>query len=529
MSGRNPTLVLAAIVVGACGMPRSVPADNTAADASATLAARRTAAHRQRRVIFNDDGAYATFPTTAVAYLDRLRRNVGTQVDSAFCCTGVTGVVTHRTKVGDQVSDLLAADSPAWVLDWANGIRGIQQSGRDTLELGVAFCHGNGLEVFYSHRMNDIHDSVGPDFMVLSRFKREHPDCLLGKREDAKLYPYPTGGLKTFWSALNYERPEVHDYVFRMIQDVCERYDVDGIELDWVRFPLLFAETREGRPVEDRQCQMVTGLVRRIRRMTEEVAQRRGRPLLVALRCPLSLEYTKAVGLDVEAWLGDDLVDLVTAGGGDGSRVLAPQVQAWTGLAHRYGVPLYGCICWASAADDRDTIEAWRASASNIWYAGADGVYSFNYFFQDQLAKPDRRLSEIGSPQTLEGLDALFVSDSGPLALRPGIKATAGLVVGEDVVAAVAKGKAAHTSLRLHVPGLGAADRLRVSLNGRLAAPPVAAKPFAANEPNGDWYECTVDPAAVRRGDNTVEVSLAGDATAAGIPADRLELLVRYP
>ena len=43
--------------------------------------------------------------------------------------------------------------------------------------------------------------------------------------------------------------PEVREKVFRIFRDVCMRYDVDGIEMDFFRHPLYFREMMLGEPV----------------------------------------------------------------------------------------------------------------------------------------------------------------------------------------------------------------------------------------------------------------------------------------
>ena len=43
----------------------------------------------------------------------------------------------------------------------------------------------------------------------------------------------------------------------------------------------------------------------------------------------------------------------------------------------------------------------------NVWHAGADGVYTFNFF----PAQRDERLSQMGSVETLKGLDKVYSID----------------------------------------------------------------------------------------------------------------------
>ena len=53
---------------------------------------------------------------------------------------------------------------------------------------------------------------------------------------------------------MDYGRPEVREKVYRILADVAGRYDVDGIEMDFFRHPVLFAAQMVGKPVTQAQC-----------------------------------------------------------------------------------------------------------------------------------------------------------------------------------------------------------------------------------------------------------------------------------
>ena len=96
-------------------------------------------------------------------------------------------------------------------------------------------------------------------------------------------------------------------------------------------------------------------------------------------------------------------------------------------LAHQHDVPVYACISTSGmrgelSSDELSSselasletwqtrggaVKSWRGAAMNIWHAGADGVYVFN-FFPD---RPDERFSQLGSPETLKGLDKIYAVD----------------------------------------------------------------------------------------------------------------------
>jgi hypothetical protein len=250
-------------------------------------------------------------------------------------------------------------------------------------------------------RMNDTHDSA--DAALLCQWKKEHPEYLMGTREDK----FPYGGGR--WSALNYALPEVRERMFRILEDVCTRYDVDGVELDFFRHPVYFRPQMSGEAVTQEHCDVMTGLLRRVRAMTEAVAAGRDRPMLIAVRVPDSVGYCKAMGLDVVRWLEGDLIDIVVGGG-------YFQLEPWenlVALGKRYDVPVYAClsasrIVSSSQPESKGAIEVWRGEAKRAWDAGVSGIYTFNRFNPN-----DPIFRELGSLDTLRGLPATYEYNAG--------------------------------------------------------------------------------------------------------------------
>ena len=122
------------------------------------------------------------------------------------------------------------------------------------------------MEVFWSLRMNDGHDSYPMGYRHqhdhdLALFKREHPEYLMGEPEDWEKY---SDGLRRSWSHLDFKYPEVREHIFALIQEVSQNYDVDGIEMDFFRTPLYFTPTLDGVPVEEQHVEMMTDFMRRV-------------------------------------------------------------------------------------------------------------------------------------------------------------------------------------------------------------------------------------------------------------------------
>ena len=213
-------------------------------------------------------------------------------------------------------------------------------------------------------RMNDDH---GNDFLR-TQFLVDHPDWRLGTEQ------YRGKG------AMDFGRDEVRDYTFRLIEEAVNRYDCDGIELDFNRFPAFF---KDG--TTDERVAKMNALVERVRKMLDDVGPERGRRLVLAVRVPSNYgrtpptpETARQLGCDVPAWVKHGWVDFVAVSEflfERGDLPIGQWKQAIT------TVPVYGGIeCTKGGGQKNLTADEYRHAAAALQKAGADGVYLFNFF-----------------------------------------------------------------------------------------------------------------------------------------------------
>jgi hypothetical protein len=358
-------------------------------------------AHRKRRLIYNDDGNEPFKLVKEISakgiLVPRMLGIESSQVDQiVYCSSHAWSLFTHDTKIG---TILTAKDEPAHPSGiFTNNLTGdLIAAGLDPLKVVTDFGHQNHKEVFWSMRMNDTHDGsrngYGPALFKQNVLKNTHPEYLMGK-------PYE----RNSWSSVNYGLPVVRDYTFRFIQEVCRTYDVDGIELDFFRHRVFFKSTYQGQKVSTAELAEMTLLVRQIRAMTETDGLKRHRPILVSMRVPDSKEYAKDIGLDIESWLKEGLLDMMVVG----SYIQLNPWETSVALGHQYGVPVYPSLDECRIYDKeakaiRSTLQTYRGRAANAWQAGADGVYLFNFF------NPKSTLwNELGDTSKLKALDKIY-------------------------------------------------------------------------------------------------------------------------
>lgn len=352
----------------------------------------------QRRIIIDNDGGdvlYCAGPSYEEFTASRMQGLVGTGATTLFYTPVSSGfsVFTHNTKVG-SVRTLHEARHPR------NITADLIAKGTDCLHEAARFCRSNGMEIFFGMRMNDTHDGTGAFYsdgmLAVNRFKREHPECLLGTRTEK-----PRHGA---WTAVNYLCDTVWEMALRLVEEVCQGYDVDGVHLDFFRHPVFFPSPSRGEPATAEELAAMTGLMRGLRAMMRAEGARRGKPFLLSIRVPDSVPYARFLGLAIDEWLAEGLVDLLCTA----SYLQLNRWQVSAALGHAAGVPVYPSLDEPRIRDEeanrlRTEPAGMRARCANAFAAGCDGVLLFNYIFDDVKGAKERydTVRDIADPQRL--------------------------------------------------------------------------------------------------------------------------------
>ncbi len=487
---------------------------------------RKKLAHRRRRIIFNNDGDDQNDPgadTPAGLLKVRTTALLDSQVDSICYSTGNGLKLLLRDG---PFSRLYRCPDPSeYGTANKNLAKLVANFGKDALEVMIDVCRNRGMEIFYSNRMNSNESSFHGDLYDINL---KHPEYMLStstQGEARKMFP----DVRSFWADWNFELPVIRKMTVDALREVCQSYDIDGIELQFVRDPLYFRSTMEGKPTTPGQTALMTELVREIRRMTEEEGLKRGRPILVQALCPMSSALSRSVGLDVETWLQEALIDILIVG--RFANVTVP-MKGMIDLGHRYGVPVYPWVANYAYKNHQGEFEAneqdWKMYRGDVlfrYWEGADGMYMYNVF---DPTSPLWR--ELGDPKQLLGMDRSYVWDYLPswrnlsnllwevhlasIKHRPVVPVSDGgsepipLMLGEEPGQG-AGGEAHDTTwkLRLHVTGLTSARGFAVKVNDR-ALGEAKENPDSGGKGSGLWLEFSVAEKLFHAGENLVEASL---------------------
>ena len=462
-----------------------------------TVRADRTRDHH-RKLLFNWDGSMIHCYGRAALGTDAESLNVEQfrtlvfstldeqAVDAVLFSFGSGNVAEYQSDVLEWVGEadrFRFPDSKSWhggiEVDSADQYRNpkaLADAGHNPPDVLVRECHQRGMAAFVSLRMNDCHDGQHPRGTTpspeLATFKRQNPDWLV---EDLD-----------WWSALNFAHPRVRALKLRVIEEFFDRWDFDGIELDWLRHTLYFP-----RGTERENAHHLTAFMRAVRASLRQRAEKRGRSVEIAVRVPERLDWCEQGGLEVARWIDEDLVDMLIVGQ---SLTELPTLGEFQQVSTRRRLPVYPCLTPFGNGYGPSPDEVIRGSAANLWADGADGLCASNWFFYGdwrsqllhQISRPDhlaglpRRLvlsHRVIVPAGKTGADYVRFNVQGqdaplPVQLKPNVSRRFHLGSGVDVAAnAVAPRK---VELWMGVDFLGEHDLLRLQVNGRSLSVPVS-------------------------------------------------------
>ena len=253
---------------------------------------------------------------------------------------------------------------------WAVNAKRLFDAGIDPYEVWTSRCREKGVSPWVSMRMNDAHFAVAvTNFFRNTRFARQRRD--LWRVPDAKGW---------FDGALDFSHREVREYALAHLKEIASRWDVDGVELDWMRHGLAL------RPNHERDdARFVTDFMRRARAVLDEIGESRGRRLKLSVRAARSPFIAKVLGFDVVAWAKEGLVDLVVGTSFyqvDVDIAVAEWIAALKAANPAVAfLPCIDVVADIGAKDPRArfmNIAKYRYVADRFYKVGAGGIYLFN-------------------------------------------------------------------------------------------------------------------------------------------------------
>ena len=387
---------------------------------------------RPYRVIVNDDGGRGfrnyVAPVTREQYLAAVFdvQVKDKPIDALFWCglSNPAGSAKYDTKVGERGGALYWPQiEQAWEWHLVKSRDELIRQGHDPLAIVCARGHELGKDVWLSFRANDVHHAWDPNYKG-SKMTRRYLE-----RKDLRVGPDHGRQAHVTYAPVqwDYAKEEVRRFVLALLSEALLDYDVDGVELDFMRHAFLFAkaDTVEG-------TRAFNGFMRELRVVADEAEQKKGRPQGIAVRVPSFEPACAEAGLDWRTWVKEGLVDVLTASTHQPSEAeadLGPFVDGCRDSGARVFFCLEPSPDVPHVAYDRSMIhihggaptglcsENYRAMALGAYQQGADGVYFFNthFMFERFDTHPQLEiLEEMADREMMAGRDQRYLVPHQP-------------------------------------------------------------------------------------------------------------------
>ncbi len=241
-----------------------------------------------------------------------------------------------------------------------------------------------GIRPWTSVRMNDIHETDRSDSILFSDFYREHR---------AKNRASHRGAVSYYEYGLDYMQKSVRDHYITVIEEALERFDTDGLELDWMReiYSVGIGREYEGIAVINEFMGDVYAMVKRMEK-------KRGHAISIAVRLPDTPEKALRLGFDVFQWVENNWIDLITPTPRWSSSDHDMPIDIWKKIFKDKPVTIAaGTEILMDAYNRRgrkylfNTYETAIANSCAYLFSGADAIYLFNYM--DALTESANRNS----------------------------------------------------------------------------------------------------------------------------------------
>lgn len=379
------------------------------------------------RIIYNDDncGLRVIEPPHSLeqvsTVVDYMRDS---QVDCVCWFMASDVAYSYNSDVLDSINDLYERDTdfvPAGKSLEKNLPLSMYKQGIDYLPSLIDEFHDANISFYGSIRMNDAHHKSKPDGWLASDFWKKHQDWRLWEVQD---------GFGYYNATLDYSHNEVRKMKIDVVREILERYELDGIELDFIRNPHTFQPSEAWG-----KRQIITDFIAEIKKIVDEYSEKKGRELGLIVRVPFLDEELKNAGMDVKQWLEDGILDILVMShkSNNYNAILEP----WLSKCREKGVLFYPSVEAGPMTNSYpktvlphgvlppkmnynmrpDVVESTRGMAQNYLAQGADGVYMFNYpctlFETERDAKTFNKftsvLSEVGCKETLVDKEKQYI------------------------------------------------------------------------------------------------------------------------
>jgi len=242
------------------------------------------------------------------------------------------------------------------------------QNGIDIYKILTEYIKERGCRVFLSVRMNDVHYIDNPTINSSFALKDNGIHTIGGNRK-----------------LLDFSQMAVRNYFYEYIKELLENYTFDGLELDWLRC------VNSLPPKHCSDFDILNDYTRKIRKLLDSY----DKELSLAVRVLADEQENLDNGIDVCSWIGDGNADIVTIENFFIPTNFEMPISQWRDNIKKRNPNNndYHLLCgsdWAVSCVKQYNIAMTpalvRGFANECLYNGADGIYLFNFFEEDDTS-----------------------------------------------------------------------------------------------------------------------------------------------
>ncbi len=267
----------------------------------------------------------------------------------------------QKTENGFPVDYTKGGHAGLYVLNKKHGI--------DPYRVWFRTCRERGIRPWISIRMNDSHCPTEDTSFLRSDFFYEAKEkgWMLGEK-----YGYAA-------THFNYAIPVVRQKMLDYMKEQMNRYDVDGLELDFMREIYCFDYLDR----DNEECiEIMNDFIRKTKAIVTSAEEKHGHKIRLCVRLNRDIDQSKYLGFDARAWAKEGLVDLIVPSPRWASSDSRMPMEVWR--RELPDVEVLPCVDTVVVnkyqGNAFSTPELTRGNAGGYLANGAHDIYLFNYF-----------------------------------------------------------------------------------------------------------------------------------------------------
>ena len=326
------------------------------------------------KIMFYHDGRHPLIymyepPMQKEEYQEAVDQLVGTPVEAINFTTGDGRTMLHETEAGELWGTVNKKWSHIIFRRAHQNAKHLIEEGNDPLRVAIDRAHAKGKLMYPVLLVQQGSGEHGVDNRT-SSFRLNNKHLEIGVKgnisKSDRSYEY-----------LDFAHEEVRKERFDYIKETINKYDVDGFELQ-MNYGLLYFDPNEVNDGRKIMTDWISSISKELKN--------KGKDKELVVRVSTSVEESYNIGLDLEKWVNDGLIDVIVGEDNHAGSVTNPNVEynELLSITKNTDTRVHASLYSHMDSDrlNEATIESIRGAACNYWDQGVDGLYVAQWFSQ---------------------------------------------------------------------------------------------------------------------------------------------------